>query len=129
MVTAMKLGQAMSVIEAAVPEELAEPYREALTKLQTAAPPMPSAHVHRVLADQFGCGWRSRFTDLDDAPAAAASIGQVHRATWRDGREVAVKVRYPRCRRGAAVGPASACTAGQADAAPDAGHGDHAADR
>ncbi|MDT7743385.1 MAG: hypothetical protein QOE59_2463, partial [Actinomycetota bacterium] len=92
---AMKFGQALSVFEAAVPDELAEPYREALTRLQTAAPPMPAARTHRVLAEQFGRGWRDRFREFDDTPAASASIGQVHRAVWGDGREVAVKVQYP----------------------------------
>ncbi|MFC5992829.1 ABC1 kinase family protein [Pseudonocardia hispaniensis] len=92
---AMKFGQALSVFEAAVPEEFGEPYREALTRLQSAAPPMPPADVHRMLAEQFGRGWRTRFQDFDEVPAAAASIGQVHRAIWRDGREVAVKVQYP----------------------------------
>ncbi|MDN5915659.1 MAG: AarF/ABC1/UbiB kinase family protein [Pseudonocardia sp.] len=92
---AMKFGQALSVFEAAIPEEFAEPYREALVKLQTAAPPMPKADVHRMLAEQFGRGWHSRFREFDDDPAASASIGQVHRAVWRDGREVAVKVQYP----------------------------------
>ena len=53
---AMKFGQALSVFEAAVPDELAGPFRESLTKLQTAAPPMPSHDVHRMLAEQFGRG-------------------------------------------------------------------------
>ncbi|MDP5182719.1 AarF/ABC1/UbiB kinase family protein [Blastococcus sp. BMG 814] len=92
---AMKLGQTLSVFEAAVPEEMAAPYREALTKLQEAAPPMPVRTVHGVLAQQLGGTWRQRFAEFDDAPAAAASIGQVHRATWRDGRDVAVKIQYP----------------------------------
>jgi predicted unusual protein kinase regulating ubiquinone biosynthesis (AarF/ABC1/UbiB family) len=51
--------------------------------------------VHAVLAQQLGGRWRDRFREFDDQPAAAASIGQVHRATWRDGRDVAVKIQYP----------------------------------
>ncbi|MDT7546124.1 MAG: hypothetical protein QOE99_2234 [Actinomycetota bacterium] len=92
---AMKLGQALSVFEAALPEEVAAPYRAALTKLQEAAPPLPAAAVHKVLTAELGPEWRSQFQVFSDIPAAAASIGQVHRATWSDGREVAVKIQYP----------------------------------
>ena len=92
---AMKLGQALSVFEAALPEESAAPYREALTKLQEAAPPMPVATVRRMLDEQFGRRWPERFREFDETPAAAASIGQVHHAVWSDGREVAVKLQYP----------------------------------
>jgi predicted unusual protein kinase regulating ubiquinone biosynthesis (AarF/ABC1/UbiB family) len=91
----MQLGQTLSDFEAAVPDEVAAPYREALVKLQEEAPPMPVRTVHAVLSQQLGGRWRDRFRDFDDAPAAAASIGQVHRATWRDGRDVAVKIQYP----------------------------------
>jgi predicted unusual protein kinase regulating ubiquinone biosynthesis (AarF/ABC1/UbiB family) len=92
---AMKLGQALSVFEAALPEETAAPYREALTRLQEAAPPMPATTVRKVLDEQFGRTWRDRFVSFDETPAAAASIGQVHRAVWADGRDVAVKLQYP----------------------------------
>ncbi|MEJ8671034.1 AarF/ABC1/UbiB kinase family protein [Streptomyces sp. MS1.AVA.1] len=92
---AMKFGQALSVFESALPEEIAGPYRAALTKLQEAAPPMPTRTVHSVLAERLGEDWQGLFLEFEDKPAAAASIGQVHRGVWLDGREVAVKVQYP----------------------------------
>jgi len=92
---ALKLGQALSIFEAALPPEIAGPYRATLTKLQESAPPLPAATVHRVLAAELGPDWRAEFAEFSDVPAAAASIGQVHRATWLDGRQVAVKIQYP----------------------------------
>ncbi|NMO50511.1 AarF/ABC1/UbiB kinase family protein [Actinoplanes sp. TBRC 11911] len=102
---AMKFGQALSVFEAALPEEMAGPYRQALTKLQEAAPPMPVGSLHRVLEEQLGPDWRDLFAEFDDSPAAAASIGQVHKALWKVPPKrknakpktiaVAVKVQYP----------------------------------
>jgi predicted unusual protein kinase regulating ubiquinone biosynthesis (AarF/ABC1/UbiB family) len=92
---AMKVGQMLSVLESAFPEELAGPYREQLTRLQDAAPPMPTQTVREILARDLGPDWRERLVWLDGGPTAAASIGQVHRGRWVDGREVAVKVQYP----------------------------------
>ena len=100
---AAKLGQAMSVFEAALPEEVATPYRSALRRLTDAAPAMPAEVARRVVAADltaaYGSGWQDRLVAFDDIPAAAASIGQVHRGQWRiDGGqlvEVAVKVQYP----------------------------------
>jgi predicted unusual protein kinase regulating ubiquinone biosynthesis (AarF/ABC1/UbiB family) len=92
---AMKFGQALSVFEAALPEELAKPYRETLVKLQESAPPLPARVVHKVLAKEIGENWRDNFLEFNDQAVASASIGQVHKALWKDGREVAVKIQYP----------------------------------
>ncbi|MEU1204753.1 AarF/ABC1/UbiB kinase family protein [Nocardia sp. NPDC005825] len=95
---AAKLGQILSVYELALPAELAEPYRIALGRLQDAAPAMLPRTVHLALAESFGPDWRDNFRAFDDRRSASASIGQVHRAVWHDGRPVAVKVMYPGAR-------------------------------
>ncbi len=92
---AMKFGQALSIFEGALPEELAAPYRQHLTRLQDSAPPMSRAVVHQQLVKEMGAGWKRSIVEFDETPAAAASIGQVHRGRWVDGREIAIKVQYP----------------------------------
>ena len=92
---AMKFGQALSVLEAALPDEVAAPYRDQLTRLQDSAPPMPTQTVRDILARDLGEDWQQRLVWLDGGPTAAASIGQVHQGRWHDGRLVAVKVQYP----------------------------------
>jgi predicted unusual protein kinase regulating ubiquinone biosynthesis (AarF/ABC1/UbiB family) len=89
---AMKLGQLASLEgEGLLPREAAA----ALAVLQAGAEPMPTAQLHRVLGREYGKGWTARFARFDEAPIAAASIGQVHRARARDGRELALKIQYP----------------------------------
>jgi predicted unusual protein kinase regulating ubiquinone biosynthesis (AarF/ABC1/UbiB family) len=92
---AMKFGQTLSVLEAALPDELVAPYRENLTRLQDDAPPMPTQTVRDQLTTHLGRDWADDLVWLDGGPTAAASIGQVHKGRWKDGRDVAVKVQYP----------------------------------
>ena len=92
---AMKFGQALSLFEAMLPEDIAAPFRERLRKLQDGAPPMPSSRAQAVLRSELGTDWRRMFSEVDLRPAAAASIGQVHKARLTDGRPVAIKVQYP----------------------------------
>ncbi|MFC9996887.1 ABC1 kinase family protein [Nocardia sp. NPDC127526] len=95
---ATKLGQLLSLYELALPAGLAEPYRLALAQLRESAPIMLPATVRAAMADGLGASWQWYFKEFDDRRAAAASIGQVHRAVWRDGRPVAVKLMYPGAR-------------------------------
>ena len=92
---AMKFGQALSMFEAFLPEDIAAPYRQHLAKLQDSAPPLPSSRVQAVLRNELGPRWRDRFESIDLRPAAAASIGQVHRGVLVGGQPVAIKVQYP----------------------------------
>ena len=89
---AMKLGQLFSLEgRDLVPPE----FSEALAILRSSATPMPLSQLKRVLGREWGAGWESRFAEFDFEPVAAASIGQVHRALTRDGRDLALKIQYP----------------------------------
>jgi predicted unusual protein kinase regulating ubiquinone biosynthesis (AarF/ABC1/UbiB family) len=89
---AMKLGQMLSVQG----DELLPPeFRQALAILRSQAYAMPIAQLRRVLGREYGAGWQDRFESFDEEPLAAASIGQVHRALTRDGRDVVLKIQYP----------------------------------
>ncbi len=93
---AMKIGQLASFIDTEfLPPEYRELYQEQLASLRTSAPPMPWKKVHQVLRQEWDEPVDELFSRFDHEAAAAASIGQVHRAALPDGREVAVKVQYP----------------------------------
>lgn len=89
---AMKLGQMISLDAGDVlPAELTA----IMARLRDAAHFMPPAQLNKVLAAEWGGDWRKTFASFDATPIAAASIGQVHRATLHDGRQLAIKVQYP----------------------------------
>jgi predicted unusual protein kinase regulating ubiquinone biosynthesis (AarF/ABC1/UbiB family) len=92
---AMKVGQLASFYEFAAPGEYLATYRDALTMLQNSAPPMAPEASRSVIKDEFGASVEEVFATFEEEPVAAASIGQVHRATLHSGETVAVKVQYP----------------------------------
>lgn len=87
----MKVAQLLSTIPDVLPPE----YTTELAKLQASAPPMGWAFVKRRMRAELGADWQSRFQDFAKEPAAAASLGQVHKAIAHDGKELACKLQYP----------------------------------
>jgi predicted unusual protein kinase regulating ubiquinone biosynthesis (AarF/ABC1/UbiB family) len=87
----MKVAQLLATIPDALPPE----YANELIKLQSQAPPMGWAFVKRRMQAELGAGWEGRFKSFEHHPAAAASLGQVHRATALSGAELACKLQYP----------------------------------
>jgi predicted unusual protein kinase regulating ubiquinone biosynthesis (AarF/ABC1/UbiB family) len=87
----MKVAQLLATIPDLIPPE----YAAELQKLQSEAPPMGAAFVKRRMQAELGPQWQSRFGSFDLNPAAAASLGQVHRATTKDGEKLACKLQYP----------------------------------
>jgi predicted unusual protein kinase regulating ubiquinone biosynthesis (AarF/ABC1/UbiB family) len=87
----MKVAQLMATIPDLLPPE----YASELTKLQSDAPPMGWAFVKRRMTAELGVDWQQRFANFEHRPAAAASLGQVHRAVGHDGSELACKLQYP----------------------------------
>jgi predicted unusual protein kinase regulating ubiquinone biosynthesis (AarF/ABC1/UbiB family) len=87
----MKVAQLLATIPDALPPE----YANELIKLQSQAPPMGWAFVKRRMSAELGADWQEKFADFEHHPAAAASLGQVHRARALDGSELACKLQYP----------------------------------
>jgi predicted unusual protein kinase regulating ubiquinone biosynthesis (AarF/ABC1/UbiB family) len=87
----MKVAQLLATIPDAVPAE----YAGELMKLQSQAPPMGWAFVKRRMSAELGPDWQSRFKEFEHHPAAAASLGQVHRATAPNGSQLSCKLQYP----------------------------------
>ena len=86
---AMKFGQTLSLFEAVLPEDMAKPYREHLTRLQDSAPPMSTAVVHQQLTREFTAGWKRSIVEFDDPPVlhglimSKKALPPAQQAAWR----------------------------------------------
>ncbi|MDQ6650682.1 MAG: AarF/UbiB family protein, partial [Actinomycetota bacterium] len=100
---ALKAGQLLSTVDALFPQDPEATWANTLAELQDSNPGLPFRDVAPVLVAELGAQWRASFRSFEEPAAAAASIGQVHRAVWHDGRPVAVKVQYPGVREALAA--------------------------
>ncbi len=93
---AMKIGQVLSTVDfTAIPESEREEFKQTLAALRDDVPPLPFKSVEKLLKDELGMPLNEAFDDFEHDAFAAASIGQVHRATTKEGAKVAVKIQYP----------------------------------
>ncbi|XP_056637861.1 atypical kinase COQ8B, mitochondrial [Diorhabda sublineata] len=94
---ALKLGQILSIQDdTIINPELAK----ALERVRKSADFMPDWQLEQIMVAELGPNWRKKFSNFEDTPFAAASIGQVHQATLKDGTEVAIKIQYPGVAKG-----------------------------